>query len=180
MALPVPPNSIGMGQVRTELGGGSGAQTMSAAGVTLASITSGQKCALGADLGGTSAGDTILLSWGSTIPYLSGEWRIVNHAGHTSPQIITVNFTYSVGYCSDTIYFYTSTNSTSLWSLVATIPKSGSGSFTRTSQAYNDIIRVRWSTIATFGAGITINLNGGTVTSGSGTVSGTAGWNINV
>jgi hypothetical protein len=74
---------------------------------------------------------------------------------------------------------YTSLNSTSTWSTVATIPKSGSGSFSRTLVDYNDIVRVRWATNATFFIGASISFNGGTVTSGSGTVSGTSSWPYN-
>ena len=177
MALPTPPSSIGMGQVRTELGGGSGAQTMSAAGVTLAWITAGQKCALGADLGGTSAGDNIVLAWGTITPYLGQYYRATTRTGHTSPQIITINFNWNVSYTSDTMYIYTAKNTLS-WTTVATIPKSGSGSFTRTLVDYNDVVYVRFDTIATFFANAYCTFNGGTVTSGSGTVTGTAGWNF--
>jgi len=128
---------------------------------------------------GYSAGDSITLSWGTTTPYGAGEHRVATHSGHTSPQIITINFTYSISYTSDTMTLYTSLNSTSTWTTVATIPKSGSGSFSRTLVDFDDIVRVRWSTNATFFIGASISFNGGTVTSGSGTVSGTAAWNFN-
>lgn len=125
----------------------------------------------------SDAGDSITLSWGATTSYGSGEYRLVTHAGHTSPQIITINFNYNIGYTTYPMSLYYSKNSTSSWTTIVTIPKSGSGSFSVTLVDYNDDIRIRWST-GGFYAGSSFSLNGGSVTSGSGTVSGTASWNF--
>ena len=176
MALPTA-GQLSFNQINVELGNASASQaSMRAMSIDAGKTTNNASVSA---FYGYSAGDSILLSWGTTTPYGAGEHRVATHSGHTSPQIITINFNYSVSYTSDYMYLYTSYNSTGTWSLAATIPKSGSGSFSRTSVAYNGIVRVRWSTNATFFIGASISFNGGTVTSGSGTVSGTAAWNFN-
>ena len=128
---------------------------------------------------GLSAGDTITLTWGAETPYAGGEHRVATHSGHTSPQIITINWNYDISYTSVTLYFYTSINSTTSWGAAkATIPKTGSGTFSQTLIDYNDVVRVRWDNGNNFKAGCDCWFNNGTVTSGSGTVTGTANWSL--
>jgi len=134
MALPAPGNQISMSQVRTELGGGTGSQSLAAAGVSLASITSGQPCALSADLGGTSAGEDIVVSFGSTsTPTYSSTYvksfRLFNHDGHTSISTIRpyIQFqTSSVSSCTLTFQWYIGTAPlTGTWTTIATTSSAG-------------------------------------------------------
>ena len=180
MALPSPGSQISFSQVNTELSLSAGANlALSYGGTELASITAGQQVGLSNDLGGTSAGDTITLSY-SSFPgtsYSGGYYRTANHAGHTSPQIITINFIYSCT-CSNSGGIYYSKNSTSSWTTVRTwFGTSVSGGYSITNVAYNDVIRVRWyEAVGGTLQGNVSQFNGGTVTSGSGTVTGNSTW----
>jgi len=176
MALPTS-GQLSYSQINVELGNGSTSQAS-----MLAMATAASKPTTNASVSnfyGYSAGDSITLSWGATTTVGYYTYRLVNHTGHTSPQIITINFTYNISYTSDTLYIWSSINSTSTWSLKATVLKGGgSGSFTVPSVDYNDIVRIRWWNDDSFYVTSDITTNGGTVTSGSGTVSGTAGWTL--
>jgi hypothetical protein len=177
MALPTT-GQLSMSQVRTELGG-SGAQSLSAAGVTLASITAGNQVRLFGDLAGTSAATDITLSWGSSSTYLGDPIRAVSRANHVSPQIITVNFNWYIGYIDSTWRIYSGFSTSPTTTEVAGLAGSSlSGSFNVTGIAYNSSVWIRWST-GTFNAfGISISFNGGSVTSGTPVVSvtGTSTW----
>lgn len=189
MALPSPGSTISMSQVRTELGG-SGSQSLSAAGVTLASITAGNEVELSNDLGGTSAGDTISLSWGTTT-YITNTsthkdaYRVVNHSGHTSPQIITINLTWDAYAAPDTYCdIYRSINSTLSWTYVGGVASASTEfgvSFSIANVDYNDVVRVRMD-VNNIGFGffayMTANITGGSITSGSGTISGSGSWTL--
>ena len=122
----------------------------------------------------------ITLSWGATGSYLGDPYRAVDRANHVSPQIITINFLYYIGYTNATGRIYTSVNSTSSWSQKAVwlAGSSISGSFSQTSVDYNDIIRVRFQKGTTTIFGQRVNLNNGTLTSGTPVVSvtGTGIW----
>ena len=180
MALPAPGTQIKFSEVNTELGVPSTTQrTLSSAGVDLASITAGQQVRLSADLGGKSAGDTITLLY-SSFPgtsYLGqGYYRTANHNGHTSPQIITIDFNYSCN-CSGQGFIKYSINSTGSWVTVRSwFGGSVSGSYSITNVAYNDIVRVLWYATSGTMQGNVSQFNGGTVTSGSGTVTGNSTW----
>jgi len=125
---------------------------------------------------GYSDVQNILLTWGSPTTYLTGEYWPVNRANHVSPQIITINFNWYVGYADEGFRFYSSINSTSSWTQKYYNPFAGtgfSGSFTQTSVDYNDIIRIRWAPVSGSGSffGASIDLNNGTLTSGTPVVS---------
>jgi len=181
MALPAPGSNISFSDVNTELGLSAGANlALSYGGVELASITAGNEVELSNDLGGKSAGDTILLSW-SAYPgtaYSGGYYRTAIHSGHTSPQIITMDFTYSCTANGNSGGIYYSKNSTSSWTVVRTwFGSAVSGGYSITNVAYNDIIRVRWYTSpSNLMTGNVSQFNNGTVTSGSGTVTGNSTW----
>ena len=174
MALPTS-GQLSYSQINVELGNGATSVASMLAMATAASKPTSNASV--SNFYGYSAGDNIVLAWGTITPYLGQYYRQTTRTGHTSPQIITINFNWNVSYTSDTMYIYTAKNTLS-WTTVATIPKSGSGSFTRTLVDYNDVVYVRFDTIATFFANAYCTFNGGTVTSGSGSVSGTAGWNF--
>jgi len=190
MALPAPGNQISFSQVNTELSLSANAQlALSYGGVQLASITAGNQVALSNNLGGTSAGDTITLSWGTTTYTINtSSWkdihRVVNHSGHTSPQVITMNLRWS-GYAYTSTYcdIYRSLNSTVSWTYVGGISSNSTDYnvlFNIINVNYNDIIRVRQVLRNTGSAGPLSYLNteilGGSIVSGSGTVSGSGSW----
>jgi len=129
---------------------------------------------------GYTDGDTILLSWSSYpgTAYSGGYYRTANHSGHTSPQIITMDFTYSCTANGNSGGIYYSKNSTSSWTVVRTwFGSAVSGGYSITNVAYNDIIRVRWYTSpSNLMTGNVSQFNNGTVTSGSGTVTGNSTW----
>lgn len=124
---------------------------------------------------------SILLTWGSIFSYLTGAYRVVNHTGQDSSQTITINFNYNIT-SSVLNRIYTSINSTSSWTtrviFTADVPKSGS--FSVTGIGYSDVVRVRILTAGVDDPVGYISFNGGTVTSGSGTVTGTSSWLLGV
>lgn len=175
MALPTS-GQLSLNDINVELGNTTGTQ----ASLRSMSSTAGFSTlnAAVSEFYGYSAGDTILLSWSSYpgTAYSTGYYRTAIHSGHTSPQIITMNFTYSCT-CSGTGQLYYSKNSTFPQTGIRTsFSGAVSGSYSITNIAYSDTVRVFWWTNAGVMSGNVSQFNNGTVTSGSGTVTGNSAW----
>jgi len=178
MALPTS-GQLGLSQIATEIYGSVGtnrslhAMSLAAGKTTPDTIN---------EFHGYSHVSNILLSWGTETPYSNGSHREVPRTDHVSPQIITINFTYSIGFIDTSWYIYSSDNSTSSWTQEASgAAGSGfSGSFTLPLIDYNDVARIRWSPVSSSYniGGASISLNGGTLNSGTPVVSvtGTGTW----
>jgi len=177
MALPTS-GQLSYSEINVELGNGSTSEASMLAMATAASLPTTNASV--SNFYGYSSGDTILLSWSSYpgTAYSGGYYRTANHSGHTSPQIITMDFTYSCTANGNSGGIYYSKNSTSSWTVVRTwFGSAVSGGYSITNVAYNDIIRVRWYTSpSNLMTGNVSQFNNGTVTSGSGTVTGNSTW----
>jgi len=133
MALPSPGNQITFAQIRTELGG-SGQQTLSSAGNSLASIALGNQVRTSADLGGTSAGDNIVVDFGttSTPTYTSTyivTYREIVFAGLTAGQTVRpyVQLQTSGASSSSVTFYYSISTTGSPGSWVSIVSTSSSG-----------------------------------------------------
>ena len=185
MTLPSAGSEIKFSQIQTELSG-SGQQSLSAAGVTLASITAGNRVRTSADLGGTSAGSTIVVDYNDTItePASNYYYRELTITGRNTSDVISVTFNYSYTEIeAGKATIYSSINSTSVWDVEANLLNSGSGSFTVTDIDNNDVVRIRlYLTFPIPGLNrFYCNIDSAAITTGSGTisVSGTTGWAYN-